>query len=1668
MRKFGKILLYIFGAIFLLLIVIIASLRIPAVQQKITDYATGFVSDKTNTKVDIERLYISFLGEAVIEGIYLEDRQQDTLFYSKSILVDIAWRSAISGNIIVKNFELEGLKANVYNTETDTTFNYQFIIDAFASDSANAKNEAKAQQSDSTQNNSGSSFKIKNFSLKDIKLAYKDAKIGLDTDLKLDNLAASVDEFNLDSLRFSIKEFNLAGVAMNYSQAKPFAETEDPDEVSQLPIIQLNQLILKDIEINYATLFNSTDIKGVWKNLEINNGQIDLNKNTITVENFIYQQPLLAIQLAEPDNSPDTTSTNSKAEAFPWPDWQIEVNQFDFSITEFELHQGKKPTSLGSQKSFNASHLSFQDFNLNLEQLAYEPEKLNLQKIKFSVKDSNAFNLKQLSAAININKEGLGIKNLVLKTGRSSLETTLSLKYESFDSLVAGNLNQTDIDLKLGLGTKIDLKEAYYFAPELKSDSNYSLLARYPAKIYGNLKGTTDKLNISQLKLFYGNHLDVAIDGYVEKWLSGEGISVVLNSIRLKAKTSDFAGFIPQTYPDYYPQKINLTGKASWINGEAKADIQAFLDEVMKLNFAGNFNTNTPEAYDLTLKAKNLALDKWLQDTASFDKTDLKLTVKGKGLDLYTMDTKVELKLPNFHYLENEFNPIALNAELINNQLSLQTGYSNSVLDFSLDINGYIDSLQQNLQLKTKINRLNLLAFGIADSLSFLKTDILANVKIDDKEQSGDLFLSNFSIGTENEAYPFDSLKLVMFNSADSGMVKLNWEKIAFKLQINKSLQAISNLNFDLRSIMALEFFNEDSLSNDLHFDFTFDAALSNNLMRFIPLDLYFDPISIKGDFAEQKDHVEVHVDMPFLHFQDIDIDSLRVDIISDTNNLESTVAIKRITSKLFNIYPTLLKANVNDEKALFKLFMEDENADSLFHINANASNSNDSLNWNIVSENLILNGKPWNMNKQNKITYKSGVPVIKNLVFERNQQTFGIHTENSNDSITALVLDFQNFRLGNFFAIIDAENSPIKGKLDGDIKLLNINNPLELQATISINELLLMEEEAGDLKINVSPQENDRYGYQLSFEGPIQLESNGWFNSSEDTLFYDSKTDIKKISIPFITSFVKDFVSDGSGSLSGEFKINNINQNKLQYAGNLKFSEASIVLSALNNRLKLPNETITLENEKVTLENFTLVDEQGQKMILEGTIKTANLTNPDIKLRLKANNFQLLNSQKSDNELFFGKVFANLDINWEGALDAAKVRADVRINENTDFTYIIPESEADLVESEGIVEFKSPYESLDTVIYDSLNTTASMGTTGIELSANIKTDKNAAFKIVVDERRGDYLTVKGETNLNFQLRKNGTTNLTGNYEVNSGYYQLSLYDLVKRKFEMKKGSRISWSGDPTGADLNITALYNVETAVSSLMEAQTSQQSQTVKNQFRQSFPFIVELYVKGSISKPEISFGLDMPESARGALGGNVYQQVQAINSNESRLNKQVFSLLVLNQFFPAGSDSGGPTSESVARNSASQILSNQLNKLSGKYVKGVDLDLGLNSYQDYESGTAQDRTQLDVSLSKSLFDNRVRVKVGSQVDLEGEQRQTQGASEVLGNVLVEYLLTEDGRFMLTAFRKNEWEGFLDGQVIITGGSIKFTREFNELKELFRKEEEEKTQKEEENRNE
>ena len=90
------------------------------------------------------------------------------------------------------------------------------------------------------------------------------------------------------------------------------------------------------------------------------------------------------------------------------------------------------------------------------------------------------------------------------------------------------------------------------------------------------------------------------------------------------------------------------------------------------------------------------------------------------------------------------------------------------------------------------------------------------------------------------------------------------------------------------------------------------------------------------------------------------------------------------------------------------------------------------------------------------------------------------------------------------------------------------------------------------------------------------------------------------------------------------------------------------------------------------------------------------------------------------------------------------------------------------------------------------------------------------------------------------------------------------------------------------------------------------------------------------------------------------------------------------------------------------------------------------------------------MDIAAQKKLFDDRLIVRVGSEVDIEG-RTTTEEETPLIGNVSIEYLLSENGRYRLKGFRRNEFENVIDGQTIVSGISVIFTQEFNKFRHLW-----------------
>ena len=343
----------------------------------------------------------------------------------------------------------------------------------------------------------------------------------------------------------------------------------------------------------------------------------------------------------------------------------------------------------------------------------------------------------------------------------------------------------------------------------------------------------------------------------------------------------------------------------------------------------------------------------------------------------------------------------------------------------------------------------------------------------------------------------------------------------------------------------------------------------------------------------------------------------------------------------------------------------------------------------------------------------------------------------------------------------------------------------------------------------------------------------------------------------------------------------------------------------------------------------------------------------------------------------FGGTLVVDSDIKLTGNEKDTDVNANITVDKATHLSFVVDSDDIELLKTTGIIDFIDHRQFQDTLhlaqtngFYDSL--VASLPS--FNLNSKVSVEEDATIRIIVDEQSGDYIEASGAANLELGYDRTKNLRLTGNYTVKEGVYRLSFYDLVKKNFQLVSGSSIDWNGTPENGDLNIRAVHTVESNSIGLIGNEIGENEKSI---YKRSLDYQVGININGTIEKPLVSFSLDLPdrEKANYPVLANKLDRLK-LPEYQSELNKQVFGLLVLGGFLPetTGSDINSNVIATTAlTNSVNSLLASQLNRFANQHVKGVFIDVGIQSYSDYTTPGGKTQTAMDFSVSQA-FHNRL----------------------------------------------------------------------------------------------
>ncbi len=498
---------------------------------------------------------------------------------------------------------------------------------------------------------------------------------------------------------------------------------------------------------------------------------------------------------------------------------------------------------------------------------------------------------------------------------------------------------------------------------------------------------------------------------------------------------------------------------------------------------------------------------------------------------------------------------------------------------------------------------------------------------------------------------------------------------------------------------------------------------------------------------------------------------------------------------------------------------------------------------------------------------------------------------------------------------------------------------------------------------------------------------------------------------------------------------------------------------TALQTPFLMQNETGRIRGRQLELEELTLEDKRGNKAILKGMVNLEKTATSNYDLSLNAERFQMVDKPESQGDLYYGNVLLDMQGNVTGTFEEPVINMRTTFDQESDFTFIVPKSVTPT--GEGVFRFVNDTASADKNSEDSVSVEQRMraNSMNMEIDASAELTDRFTLSVITNPLSGETLEIRGNGDLGFQLNRGGTMGLTGRYTISEGQYQLILFDIMKRNFQIEEGSTLSWSGEMLEAMANISAVYRVNTSVEEIMQYERFEPDEASS---AVPVPIEVVMNLNGPLLTPEIDFDLRADETYSGS---EVESVLSGLNRDESELNKQVFSLLLFNRFMSGQAASGDPMAYTISnqsRQGVSALLSKQIDRFADRYIKGVDLDVNIQSYETEMNADVAARTDLNMDVSTDLFNDRLTLEVGGAMNVKetGSQKESLEAGELAGDFRASYKLTPDGRYLLNIFNETDYEGELDGEVTKTGMSFIFQRDFVTFRDLFEnRREEEKT---------
>ena len=820
-----------------------------------------------------------------------------------------------------------------------------------------------------------------------------------------------------------------------------------------------------------------------------------------------------------------------------------------------------------------------------------------------------------------------------------------------------------------------------------------------------------------------------------------------------------------------------------------------------------------------------------------------------------------------------------------------------------------------------------------------------------------------------------------------------------FNMKLGKTdwLQKLLDVNLDIKNPVSLSTTVNDRISQimvDLKaqaFNYNGTTYRDCNVHIFSPNDTLF----FKADIARQPAEEDTH---DFSLSGSAVNNVLDFSLAWDNNNQQKPV-----------------KGVLNAASMLYRNFNDEAEA-----------------HFRILPSAITIDKSVWQI-EPSDVLYSTNRLLVDHFTVHNDDQYIRINGVGSKQKTDSLFVDLRNVEVADVLELIDFHSVSFSGKASGRAIVTSVFNNPDASATLQVGEFKFQKGRMGMLyalvgwnkkekQIDISATANDGPDAITYVNGYVSPERN----------YIDLGISAHGTYLDFIHSWTKSFMSDITGHAIGNVRVAGP-LSAVNLTGDLVV-DATTTITPLNTTYQLRKDTIVMTYDEIVFNRQAIYDKYDNVGYLSGGLHHQHLKNLTLDLHLSTDKILGYDFQDFGDQTFYGTVFAAGDVDIRMVGHDVNIDCEVTPLENSVFVYNA--ANPDAISNQEFITWVTTPTSINEQVSPTLQTTQSDQTTNIYMNFLINTTPDATMRLLMDTKTNDYITLNGNGIIQASYYNKGAFQMFGTYTVSSGTYDVTIQNIINKKFQFQPDGTITFGGDPYSAALHLQALYTVNGVSLSDLNIGNSFSSNTVRVNCLMN--------IGGRPSSPQVTFDLDLPN-----VNADEKQMVRSLLSSQQEMNQQVLYLLGIGRFYNQGQNNAGQQDQQnqtalAMQSFLSGTLSTQLNNVISQFVKADNWNFGAN----ISTGTeGWNNAEYEGIINGRVLNNRLLING----QFGYRDNATHANPSFIGDFDVRYLLTPNGNYALKVYNQTNDRYFTRSSLNTQGIGIIIKKDFNTLSDFW-----------------